>query len=204
MCHRIPASSSGMKQWIRIINSLPLLAALVLCACQSVTSKKPVGDKPAVLKPEVWNGKWKNGNGSFVATRVKDARLGILELKTITPWTKPKAGEPKTEDLQIRMLGTHVIANEDEHPGYQFARVANDGTHIVVFYADIPVFIKLIKQHKIAGKLEKNQDGKPDGSCTVEGFTERDYQRLKDEGFDVRSLFKEDPELVYTRDHGLW
>jgi hypothetical protein len=183
---------------------LPLLAALALCGCDTVTSKKPVGDKAAELKPEDWNGKWQDGKGTFVVTRIKDAKSGIVEAKYIQPWTKSKPGDVTTDDLLVRKLGAEVIANRGDINGYEFGRVAADGSHLLVFYPDTPVFLKLIKRHMIAGRIDRDKDGKPTHSCTVEEFSERDYQRLKNEGFDVRSLFEEDPSMVLTRDHGLW
>jgi hypothetical protein len=189
----------------KIARFLPLLAALALCS-GCVTSKTPVGDKAPALDPKVWNGKWRSGDGGTVRTRIKDARLGIVEMRTRPPL--PKQGE--THEILVRSLGPLVIANQkigDPHAvAYQFGRVAIDNTHLVVFNADESVFAKLIKRHQVAGQLDKDKHGKLTGSCTIEGFSGKAYRRLKKEGFDVRSLFKEDPSTVLVRDswHLFW
>ena len=190
----------------KIVRFLPLLAALALCGCNSVTSKTIVGSKAAVLDPKVWNGKWRNADGSAIATRVKDAKLGIIELKTFQPWTKLAPGEMETADVYLRTLGPEVVANEQQGAGggYGFERVAVNGDYLVTFDADEHVFAGLIKRHKIKGTLERDKNGRLTGSCTIEGFSERDYQRLQKEEFDVKSLFGENPAKVFVRGHGLW
>jgi hypothetical protein len=186
----------------KIIKLLPLLAALAVCGCQTVKSKKPVGDKTAELKPEEWNGKWQSGDGSILATRIKDSKLGLVELVPVHP--RPKPDEPKMVDVVVRTLGTNVIASTKEKPtdeGYNFGRIAIDNTHLVVFAPDAPAFANLVKRGKLAGTLDKDKDGKPTGSSLLEGFSEQDYQRLVKGGVDVRSLFSEDPVIVLVRVH---
>jgi len=104
----------------------------------------------------------------------------------------------------VRNLGLLVIANHktDDPPGlgYGFGRVSIDATHLVVFDANESAFVKLIRRHEIAGKLDMDKDGKPNGSCFLERFSDKDYRRLEEEGFDVRSLFNENPDTVLVRD----
>jgi hypothetical protein len=185
---------------------LPALAALVLCGCNTVTSKTIVGGEPAVLDPKIWNAKWQNADGMAMSTRVKDAKLGIIELKSFRPWTKPEPGEQQTVDIHLRLLGNEVIANEQQGAGgdYGFQRVVASANYIVTFDPNEKVFARLIKRGEITGKVERDKNGKPTGSCIIKGFSGRDYQRLKSEGFDVRSLFNEDPAQVFVRGHGLW
>jgi len=189
-----------------IIRFLPLLVAVALCGCDSVTSKTIVGDKVPALDPKVWNGKWRNADGSAIATRIVDAKAGIIELKRFQPWTKPTPGELQADNIWVRTLGQEVIANELQSGGvgYEFQRVAISADYIVTYSPDEKVFAGLIKRGEIAGKLERDKDGKPTGSCTIEGFSGRDYERLEREGFNVQSLFDEDPAQVYIRGHGLW
>lgn len=177
---------------------LPLLAVL-FSGC--VVSNTPVGDKVAELKPAVWNAKWRDGNGEIGWTKIKDAKLGVVEVGTSEPW--PGLAR-STQEILVRNLGPLVIANEKSNDapgfGYEFGRLSIDAKHLVVFGANEPSFASLVKRHEIAGKLDKDKDGKPNGSCFLERFSDKDYRRLKEEGFDVRSLFNEDPDTVLVRD----
>lgn len=184
------------------IRLLPLLVVLALGGC--VTSKTPVGGKVADLKPQVWNAKWRGGDGTTIKTRIKDARLGIVEVTPVKLWIDPKKDASKPVDMLVRVLGPYTIINEPAEGGYQFARIAIDANHFVTFDADQSVFADLIKRGEIPGKLDKSKDSKTSNSCTIDHFTERDYQRLKKQGFDVHSLFSEDPGAVLIRDHGIW
>jgi len=192
---------------MKTLHSLPFLAALALCGCQTVQSTRPVGDKVADLKPAIWNAKWQDGTGAILRSEIKDARLGIVKLTPIAP--KPKPGDPKAMELLVRTLGDYTIINTNEMkpPGiksapadpYDFARVALDDTHLVIFAPNAPTFVTLIKQQRIAGKLERDKHGKPTGSCTVKELSEHDFQRLKKEGLETQTLFNEDPYAVYVR-----
>lgn len=182
---------------------LALLAVGVLGGC--VTSKTPVGGKVADLRPEVWNAKWRGGDGSTIKTRIKDARLGIVEVTPIKLWTKPRQDDSKPVDMLVRVLGPYTIINEPAEGGYQFARVAVDANHLVCFDPSESVFADLIKRGEIPGKLDKDKNSKTSNSCTIDHFTERDFQRLKKQGFDTGTLFNADPTgTVLIRDHGIW
>ena len=188
-----------------IFRFLPLLAALALCGCESVTSKTPVGDAGPPLDPKVWNGKWQYGQNQQVASsRIIDARRGIVELKILTPWTKPNPDDTQPLSLEVRRLGAEWIANSFDSGSYSFERVVFAGDAVVTFQADKTVFSKLIRGHKIAGKLTRDQNGKPTGDCVIDGLSGRDYDRLKKEGVEVRTLFEENSSRVFVRSHGLW
>jgi hypothetical protein len=184
-----------------------LLVALALCGCQSVQSKKPVGDNVPELKPAIWNAKWQDGTGTILRSKIKDARLGIIELTPIAP--RPKPDDPKTTDLLVRTLGPCTIVNTNQmkpqgiksapSDPFTFARVAIDNEHLVIFPPNTPVFVTLIKQHRIACRLERDKHGKPTGSCLLDGFSDYDFQRLKKEGLETQTLFSEDPAMVYVR-----
>jgi len=180
---------------MKAVALLPLLAAIVLTGC--ITSKTPVGDKVPRLEPGVWNAKWQSGDGGTVRTRVKDAKLGIVTMSKSHPWFH--RGEP-VRDVYIRLLGPYTVANEKlaEH-SFDFGRISIDNDHLVVFAANELTFQKLVARHQIAGKAEKDEHGKPTGSFTIEGFSDKDYRRLKRERFDMHSLFKDDPSMVLIR-----
>ncbi|MGB8352332.1 MAG: hypothetical protein WCD79_00435 [Chthoniobacteraceae bacterium] len=184
---------------VKPLRLLPLLAALALCGCQSVQSTKPVGDKVADLKPAIWNAKWQDGTGGILRSEIKDSRLGIVELTPIAP--KPKPDEPKNYELLVRTLGDYTIidTNFGNPKGpYDFVRVAIVSDRIVVFAPNTSTFVTLIKQHRIAGRLDRDKHGKPTG-CLLKSFSERDFLRLKKEGFETRTLFDEDPYAVHVR-----
>lgn len=178
----------------RLILFPSILAALALLS-GCVTSRTPVGTKVAALKSEVWNGKWKGDDGGTARTRIKDARLGIVQITTKSSWFKPS----ETHELLVRTLGPLTIANQRIGNQYWFGRVAADSNHLLCFQADESIFESLIKQREIAGIIERDKRGKSTGNCTIDGFSEKDCERLEKEGFDLRSLFEEDPTTVLIR-----
>ena len=186
---------------IRFHLLLLLLAALVLSS-GCVISRTPVGSKVAVLKPADWNGKWRGGDGEIVRTKIKDAKLGIVQVTTKHAWLKPS----ETHEILVRTLGPLTIVSQKIGDGYDFGRIALDPTGLVFFDPDQSVFARLIRRHEIGGSIEKDKQGKPTGSCTIDGISEDDYRRLKREGFDVRSLFDENPyeSLVRSRCMPFW
>jgi hypothetical protein len=179
---------------IRLILCLPLLAATALTS-GCVTSKTPVGDKVAALKPEIWNAKWLDADGEIVRSKITNEKLGIVRMTLQPSLLKPR----ETHEELVRMLGPLTIANQKTDGGYQFGRVAIDHNHLVVFNPNDSLFLSLIKHHEIAGKVDRDAHGKPTGSATIQGLSYKDCQRLKKEGFDTRSLFDDDPSTVLIR-----
>ena len=179
---------------IRLILFLPLLAALALSS-GCVTSRTPVGNKVAALKPEDWNKEWRDGDGEIVSTKIKDAKLGIVQVRTKPAWLKPS----ETRDILVRTLGPLTIVNQKTDGGYDFGRIALDSMGLVVFGPNKPFFASLIRKHEIVGKIEKDKHGKPTGTCIIDGFSADDYERLKREGFEARTLFDEDPSQILVR-----
>ncbi len=183
--------------------SLLALASVLLNGC--VASRTPVGDKVATLDPKIWNAKWRDGSGAAMRTRIKDAKLGIVEMIRLKPWTKPGLGDSDREDLLVRTLGPDMIANEPASGvGYQFERIVTDGSSLVAFDPNESVFEGLISRHELGGKIDRDKKGKSSGSCTIDGFSERDYRRLEKEGFSLQTLFNQDPAKVFIRSHGWW
>jgi len=54
---------------------LSVLALLLTCGCSAVTSKRPIGEKPARIVAENWQGKWISRDGE-VTIKVDDAERG--------------------------------------------------------------------------------------------------------------------------------
>ena len=184
----------------KLFRFVPLLA--VFCV-GCVICKTPVGDKVARLNPQEWNGKWVGGDGGIIWTKIKDAKLGIVELTAGQPFPKPRL----TEEILVRNLGPLLIGNQkavgDQKAdnGYKFGRISIDATHFVIFDANESVFSNLVRRHELAGKLDRDKNGKPtgNGGCILERFSDKEYRRLKEQGFDLRSLFNEDPDTVLVR-----
>ena len=164
-----------------------------------VICKTPVGDKVAQLKPEIWNAKWQGGGIGIVTTKIKDPKLGLVELTGRQPFPKL---DHITITLLLRNLGPLLIVNQftgDQPAGYKFGRVSIDGDHFVIFDENDAAVQKLVQHHELAGKFAKDEYGKLTGTCILDHFSDRDYLRLKAEGFDVRSLFHDDPDFVLVR-----
>jgi hypothetical protein len=181
-----------------LVLSLALLPALLLAGCVDfVTSKTPVGDKPAALDPKLWNGIWQDENGGLFRTRIKDANLGVVEIRSRSSPLDPG----KTDDLLVRALGDITITNIGSGGSYAFERVDISGKHLLVFDPNASTFSGLIEDGKISGSLDRDSNGKPTGSSTIDGLSERDYHRLKRDGIDPHDLFKDDPTDVLIRYH---
>ena len=163
-----------------------------------VTSRTPVGSTVAKLDPKIWNGTWTGDDGSIVRTRIKDARLGIVQVSTKSAWLKPA----ENHDLLIRMLGSLTIANEKSVDDYQFASVSIDNHHLLIFWPDKTEFDDLITHHKLTGIIEKGKKGAATG-CTINGLSDNDLKRLVRDGVAYQSLFDMDPSTVLIHDKWL-
>src|SRR5262245_35768113 len=100
--------SSRMKIRLPIL-LLSVVALGSLASCASVVSKKIVGDTPAELKPEDWEGTWMTPDKHVLHLRVKDAAKGLVEAAWVEE--KNESFVMETHELQIRKQGEWLWAN---------------------------------------------------------------------------------------------
>lgn len=86
---------------MNVKTSLAIAAvALSLVACETVTSPVPLGEKPATLVAEEWEGRWANDEG-FLDLEVIDAANGLVRIA----YDEAENGECREMELQLRTAG---------------------------------------------------------------------------------------------------
>lgn len=135
------------------------LAGVILLTawgCSSVTSKRPVGEQPARIAANQWEGNWHTRDGA-VRVKVIDVEKGILKAFWIEDDHK---GNPlmRTAKIELRESGGWLFANtEDEKgQGYVWGRIRNEDGQILVWAPDDRRFSKLISDGVFPGKVERN------------------------------------------------
>lgn len=134
------------------------LAGLILlttCGCNSVISRRPVGEKPARIVAKEWEGNWVTTDGA-VKVKVIDAEKGTLKVF----WLEDdKQGNPamKTAEVELRESGEWLFANtkeEDKGRGYVWGRIKNEDRQILLWIPDDKLFKQSLKDGVFPGKVD--------------------------------------------------
>ncbi|MDQ6962178.1 MAG: hypothetical protein Q9M28_06555 [Mariprofundaceae bacterium] len=143
---------------IFIKTSLFLSLLFILTACHSVMSIQQVGSEPVKLKRADWDGVWTHPEGAL-HVHVVSRSQGILRLAWI------EEGGKKNFSMQIvkafvRKVGTWKMVSvreEDAKKGanYLWARIENDGDHILIWLPDADRIKSLIEKGHLEGKVEE-------------------------------------------------
>jgi len=134
------------------------LAGLILlttCGCNSVISKRPVGEKPARIVAKEWEGNWVTTDGA-VKVKVVDADQGILEVAWLED-DKQGNSTLKTADIEVRESRGWLFANtkeEDKGRGYLWGRIRNEDGQMMVWSPDETLFKQLMKEGVFPGKVD--------------------------------------------------
>jgi hypothetical protein len=116
------------------VSALALLAALV-AGCATVTSVKPVGDAPAALAAEEWEGTWIGGEVA-VSLAVEDGPKGLLRVY----WAEAKREGPVLESyrVEVRRTGDWTFGNvaDAESGGCFWALLTKRDGQIIVLLPD--------------------------------------------------------------------
>ena len=137
-------------------SSLVLIGLLVLaaCGCNSVLSKRPVGDGPARIETKEWEGNWTTSDGA-VRLEVLNADKGILRASWIED---ARDGTPamKSAEIEVRESGGWLIASarDEAGRGYLWGRIKNENRQIIVWSPDERLFAKAVKDGVLPGKIE--------------------------------------------------
>ena len=158
------------------------LAALVLTACDTVTSPVPLGERPAPINAEKWEGRWANAEG-YLDLTVVDAKNGLVQiayqedgecenlraqLRTSGEWlffNVTEADFEKSEGLAGSPCSPADSADPAEHgadgedeqgeaPSYLWGRVLHRGDSIIAWSPSVEVFARLVKQGRLPGTVE--------------------------------------------------
>ena len=145
----------------RTRNSKLALTGLILlttCACSSVISKRPLGERPARIVAKEWEGNWLGPDGP-VNVKVVDADKAILSVA----WLEDdEQGKPtmKTAQVELQQSGDWLFANtweEDKGRGYIWGRIKNEDGHVTVWLPDEKVFKQLMKDGIFPGKTDGDE-----------------------------------------------
>ena len=133
------------------------LAGLILlttCGCNSVISKRPVGEKPARIVAKEWEGNWVTTDGA-VKVKVIDAEKGTLKVF----WLEDdNQGNPamKIAEVELRESGEWLFAStkEDKGRGYVWGRIKNEDRQIKLWSPDDKLFKQSLKDGVFPGKVD--------------------------------------------------
>jgi hypothetical protein len=179
---------------------------LLAVSCSNVVVKQPAGDKIPKLKQEQWAGTWRGPDNFRGVSRIKDAKQGLIELKSLEKNEDGTEEEPLT--LAVREMGDRVIVTALDgtklaKPGPFYRAVISDE-----FAAFFPVKEDLIreavKQGTITGReLSRTGDDITEGAKVVEidQFGSAEAAKLLPAGIsDYAACFEPDPAYVLVRE----
>lgn len=131
------------------------IALAFLTGCHAVYSTTPMGEAPAIVIPDDWEGTWLHKDIA-VTVAVLDSEKGILEVG----WVEQKQDRLHFEHykVQLRKSGEWLFGNvqDPEKPKlYVWARVRNEDDQIIVWVPDLDKAKTLIEKGVLPGRVEK-------------------------------------------------
>lgn len=144
-----------MKHFCVVAVTLLLISA---CGCNAVLAKRPVGEKPAKIVANDWEGKWVGADGGSLTVKVLDANKGLLKVFWLDDEDK-RTPSMKSADVELRESGKWLFAStnyEDNGPsrGYLWGRIKNEDRQMIVWIPDDKAFAPLVKSGVFPGKIE--------------------------------------------------
>lgn len=136
--------------------------AVIVTACDTVSSPVPLGEAPATIDAGEWSGQWFNADGRIDIT-VVDAAKGLVHIDFL------ENDKTDTLDLQLRKVNGWVFANvteqdfdksqglEDassETESYLWARVVRHGNTIIAWTPKAEKFVELVERGVLPGTVE--------------------------------------------------
>jgi len=134
------------------------LSLVLLTGCHAVYSTHPVGETPAAVSPDDWEGTWVHKDGA-VTVAVLDRERGILDVG----WVEKKQERLQFEhyQVQLRKSGEWLFGNvqdPDKPKLYVWARIRNEDGQIIVWVPDVEKTKALVEKGMLPGRVEK-KDG---------------------------------------------
>jgi hypothetical protein len=199
-CRQKPKDNLGgtTRRNFWVPSLLLLLTSILLSSCASVASKTVIGDKPAKLKAEDWEGTWMSPDKHVVHIRAKDTEDGVLEVAWVEE--KNKHFVLESHEMILREHGDWLWANmkEGDDGTYFFGRVTKPkDDQILGWSASAPGFVEAVRSAQIKGELMKKPDGTESGSVLLEGLGEADLKAIQ-QG-EIKGVFVWDHPLVLMK-----
>ncbi len=138
--------------------ALCALTLMTTCGCNSVISKRLVGERPAKVVAKEWEGNWVTTDGA-VKVKVVDADKGILKVAWLED-DKQGNSALKTADIEVRESGEWLFANtkeEDKGRGYLWGRIRNEDGQMMAWSPDETLFKQLMKEGVFPGKVDGDE-----------------------------------------------
>lgn len=198
-----------MKTPMRLIGAV---AAVLLAACDTVSSPVPLGEIPATVDAEHWDGRWHNAEGHIDVT-VTDGANGLVRIGY------EDNGDYGEMDLEVRRSGDWIFVNvtekdfaeseglatspctpaeapqpdlpecDDVPPSYLWARVSHRDNAIIAWVPDAEAFVRLVEDRLLPGTAE-------DGSVVL-GPLDSGHYRIITSGSHGVLLDWEHPMVLY-------
>jgi hypothetical protein len=145
-----------------------------------VTSHQIVGETPAKLEAEAWEGTWMTPDKHVLHLRVKDADQGVIE----AAWIEEKNDQfvMEANELLIRQQGDWLWANlKDEDSGdFLFGRITQpDDERLLSWPAHAQGFAEAVRRGKLQGELVKNAQGKESGNVKLSALTDANLESIQ-------------------------
>jgi hypothetical protein len=179
------------QRWFVVIFGL---VALMGTGCNAVVSTVPVGNQPATLNPEEWEGIWYHPQGSTTIA-VADPQHGILEVAFVGK--DPNLGGRltfKTLRVLVRTSDKWLFFNfrgeNPVDPNYLWGRLQIDmeGRRILAWFPRADKFAQLVREGILPGKVDEK------GNVTLSELREEHLRIITEEQKGV--LFAWDSPLV--------
>ena len=135
---------------------LIVAVASMLCACDPVLTREPMGETPLVLD-DSWEGTWVHQDGWFI-TRIEDGEKGVLQLAWVEGGGNRRL-ELDSSDAHLRLAGDHMFASMKIYESsykdhYYWGRIRKGEDQILVWEPDFEAFKRLVSEKKLPGKID--------------------------------------------------
>ena len=139
--------------------NLKRLTRLIVCALLGgcVILPEPVGQVPAVLEPEDWEGYWiSSTEDDVVYAVVTDRQRGTLEMSGIEK-EAPENGPPRARlerlEALVRVAGEVLLLSVpvEKEPGYVFFALKKEGDQVTLSFPDAKCVKALIEGGTLSG-----------------------------------------------------
>jgi hypothetical protein len=156
-------------------------ASLIATGCNAVVSVVPVGQQPAVVNPDEWEGVWYHPQGT-ITIAVADPYQGILEVGAVgkDPNLAGRLGL-KTIRVLVRSSDKWLFfsfrGDNPAEPHYLWGRVQIDmeGKRILAWFPRPERFAQLVREGLLPGKVDEK------GNVTLSELQEEHLQLITQE-----------------------
>ncbi|MCS7238522.1 MAG: hypothetical protein NZ899_09650 [Thermoguttaceae bacterium] len=126
--------------------------------CSTVVSPVPVGEGPALLTPEEWDGEWYHPEGT-VTLNVLDPHGGVLEAAFVQKDSQ-SGGRLRMQSVRVLITkaGDWFLCNfrpeDDPKRGYLWGRIRTEPKRILVWFPNAIKFANLVKKGILPGTVD--------------------------------------------------